>query len=173
MRRCLPSFVLLNCALLPAWGADAPSPAPPACQAALHSLQQAQDQAAAAPQGASAVPRAVTVEHLKALQRRAAVACLGPAAAHAADAPPRSPHVSAAPIALPRPVPLPTLPRAVVAPPAAPAPAPASPRPPLSAAACDAAGCWASDGTRLQRVGPNLVGPHGICTQQGALLSCP
>jgi hypothetical protein len=38
---------------------------------------------------------------------------------------------------------------------------------------CDIGGCWTSDGTRLQRAGPDLVGPRGVCTVQGALAFCP
>lgn len=44
---------------------------------------------------------------------------------------------------------------------------------PVSVTSCDPGGCWASDGTRLQRVGPNLLGPQGFCTTQGALVHCP
>jgi hypothetical protein len=39
--------------------------------------------------------------------------------------------------------------------------------------ACDATGCWASDGTRLLRAGPNLIGPRGICTTSGPFVQCP
>ena len=54
-----------------------------------------------------------------------------------------------------------------------------SPLPPVSVvplksiATCDTVGCWASDGTRLQKVGPNLLGPKGFCTVQGTVLNCP
>jgi hypothetical protein len=53
--------------------------------------------------------------------------------------------------------------------------APATPRtqPPLSVTSCDALGCWANDGTRLQRVGPSLLGPRGYCSTAGTALSCP
>jgi len=51
---------------------------------------------------------------------------------------------------------------------------PAVAPPPLrSVTSCDATGCWANDGTRLQRVGPDLVGPRGVCQQNGAVLACP
>jgi hypothetical protein len=47
-------------------------------------------------------------------------------------------------------------------------------QPPLrSITSCDAGGCWASDGTRLQRMGPSLVGPQGACSVSGSVLSCP
>jgi len=46
--------------------------------------------------------------------------------------------------------------------------------PPPATTLCDAQGCWASDGTRLDRFGPNLLGPKkGVCTLQGSLLHCP
>ena len=39
---------------------------------------------------------------------------------------------------------------------------------------CDAAGCWTSDGRRLERVAPDMfVGPRGICSGQGVMLQCP
>ena len=44
---------------------------------------------------------------------------------------------------------------------------------PGSVVSCDPGGCWASDGSRLQRVGPVLWGPRGACTTQGASLQCP
>jgi hypothetical protein len=51
-----------------------------------------------------------------------------------------------------------------------PLPAPVLPK---SITSCDALGCWASDGTRLQRVGPNLLGPRGFCSAPGGVLQCP
>jgi hypothetical protein len=38
---------------------------------------------------------------------------------------------------------------------------------------CDAYGCNASDGSRLNRVGPTLIGPRGACSTQGPWLLCP
>src|SRR5471030_698953 len=32
---------------------------------------------------------------------------------------------------------------------------------------CDPSGCWTSDGVRLNRLGPLLIGPSGACTVQG------
>ena len=61
----------------------------------------------------------------------------------------------------------------------APLPAPSLPPPPVaidrppSPATCDAGGCWSNDGTHLRHVPPNLVGPAGLCTQQGGLVYCP
>ena len=71
-----------------------------------------------------------------------------------------------------------------VAPTSSPTPTAAAPRTPLAPPAspvekayairsCDAGGCWANDGSRLNRVGPNLWGPRGVCTVQGSLVQCP
>ncbi len=48
----------------------------------------------------------------------------------------------------------------------------AIPRPPVLTT-CDATGCWEANGGRYNRQGPVLLGPRGICTQQGGSLSCP
>jgi len=42
-----------------------------------------------------------------------------------------------------------------------------------AAATNGAVGCWASDGTRVDRFGPNLGGRRGVCTLSGAVLQCP
>ena len=44
---------------------------------------------------------------------------------------------------------------------------------PACATSCDAGGCWDSNGTRYNRMGPTLIGPSGVCSQQGAFLNCP
>lgn len=102
---------------------------------------------------------------LKALQKAAARACLG------ADdnAPPASTRAQP-PISVPR-IAVPALPPAAAG--VARGPAPVQQPPLLSITACDAAGCWASDGTLLQQHGPNLLGPRGFCTRQGTVLNCP
>jgi hypothetical protein len=46
-------------------------------------------------------------------------------------------------------------------------------QPPPVVTSCDAGGCWSSDGTRLNRVGPNLMGPGGVCTVTGKMVHCP
>jgi hypothetical protein len=38
---------------------------------------------------------------------------------------------------------------------------------------CDPSGCWSTDGTRLNRIGPELAGPRGICGVQAGVASCP
>lgn len=130
----------------------------PACRRAVDQLEARE--AAAARDGRSA--RA----ELDAARRQAAVACLGghdaPASAPAArppatgrpTAPPgRPPEGRPPPTGIPTPVPRPAA--------------------PVTITACDATGCWASDGSRLQRVGPNLLGPKGICSTSGSILTCP
>jgi hypothetical protein len=141
-----------------------------ACRQALDALQaqEAAVAAASAPQG-SPQPRAARTR-LLALQREAATACLGGSRAKRRSPPTGATQLLQQPVSVP-PVsaePAPALPQAVQ--PAVTLPAPA---PPLTVTACDAAGCLASDGTRLQWVGPNLLGPRGMCSVQGATLQCP
>lgn len=63
--------------------------------------------------------------------------------------------------------------------PALPAPPKAGPQPPLAiprppvVTACDASGCWDSNGTRYEQQGPVLLGPKGVCTLQAGALNCP
>lgn len=110
----------------------------------------------------------VPTERIEMARRRAALACLGgkagvrerSIAAQPAQAVPGPTITSAAPQT-------PSLP--AVAPPAPPL---AIPRP-SSITSCDAAGCWDSEGRRLNSVGPLLVGPRGPCLVQGALVNCP
>ena len=101
------------------------------------------------------------------LRASAAATCLGSAAL-----PQRPARVVQPPVSVPPPqIDLP----AQVAPQPSPIPAPppvAIGRPPTPAL-CDAGGCWASDGTHLRHVGPDLGLPQGQCTRQGALLACP
>ena len=66
----------------------------------------------------------------------------------------------------------PAPPRSRAEPPAPTRPA-VAPERPYAITSCDAGGCWANDGTRLNRVGPNLVGPRGFCSVQGSLVQCP
>lgn len=60
-----------------------------------------------------------------------------------------------------------------------PAPAAVPPQPPLSIprpaviTTCDPAGCWDSEGHRLNNMGPLIVGPRGLCTLQAGQLNCP
>jgi hypothetical protein len=38
---------------------------------------------------------------------------------------------------------------------------------------CDPAGCWDSEGRRLNQTGPLLMGPRGVCIVQGGIVTCP
>ncbi|MCA0242673.1 MAG: hypothetical protein LCI02_17625 [Proteobacteria bacterium] len=138
--------------------------AQPACRTALRALTVAE----AAAEPASAASAATSSGRLTAARRQAAVACLGPAAA-AASGPPLGarqvlPPAPAMGIGVPRLV----SPSSAAAPPPVPAP-----RPPVSITSCDPVGCWASDGSRLQRAGPMLIGPRGMCSSAAGVLSCP
>jgi hypothetical protein len=141
------------------------------CRKALDALQTQEAAAAASPRSSSQVEgREGGSVHagLKAARHRAAIACLG----GRADSPAPSgrlaqPPMSVAPIKY---APAPSPPES----PSGPALAlPKKVEPLTVVTACDSAGCWASDGSRLQRVGPNLLGPRGLCSVQGMLLHCP
>lgn len=102
---------------------------------------------------------------IEALRRHATLACLGGSGESTRPSPTARPPVAVAPPVADVPAP----------PPAAAAPAP----PPLEIerapviTACDAAGCWTSEGTRLNRAGPILVGPGGACVTSGHVVRCP
>ena len=144
------------------------------CRRALAALNS-QEAAVAETSGASAVAsaddRRLIAAKLTPARREAARACL----ARSLDPPSSSPLV--------RPPPIATAPLAI-APASSPAPSrsTAGPAPPVRPAqverpyaitSCDPGGCWANDGTRLNRVGPSLWGPRGVCTVQGSLVQCP
>jgi hypothetical protein len=140
------------------------------CRQALKTLQAQEDAALAAPQAGrqSGGLRRSPDARLETLRRHAALVCLG----GRADSPPPAqrfaqPPVVVPPVAMARPVQqlaLPTLPTV---------PAPKHVEPPVVTTSCDPLGCWASDGSRLNRVGQNLLGPRGLCGVQGTLLQCP
>jgi hypothetical protein len=150
-------LILLLPAVVALPGAAAPDADPlrsPACTQALQALQAAR---------ASGDPAA------EALRQAAARACLG---------------LSGPPQRLGRPIEPPTVvpPPAIEPPPQRPARfgPPPSPLPPPVAierpsvvTGCDPNGCWADDGTRPQRVGPQPLGPRGPCTVQAGVLPCP
>jgi hypothetical protein len=120
----------------------------PACRRAMDNLDARE---AAAARDRHARPA------LQAAQRQAAAACLG--GRDAASAPRRGaqPPATVTPSRSATPLPTPL----------------ARPAAALTVTACDATGCWASDGSRLQRAGPNLLGPGGqTCSTSGALLHC-
>jgi hypothetical protein len=130
------------------------------CGRALDALQaqEAAMLAVRSPQGAgAATERAALETHRK----RAARECLGKEELAPARTP--RPPVVVSPVTLP--------PSAVPPPPAAPPP-PVHVPPPRTVTQCDPSGCWTSDGIRLNRLGPLLVGPPGACTVQSGVLSC-
>lgn len=135
----------------------------PDCARALAALSVEED-ATIARRSASAPEGAGRTAQLRQLQRAAALACLGAADAPRAE-PAFRPPVSVPGVALRA---VPPSARRSEAPPAA-----VPQRPLVSVTSCDALGCWASDGTRLQRQGSSLLGPRGLCSQVGAVLDCP
>lgn len=101
------------------------------------------------------------------LRRQAATTCLG-----SPNPPTRPARVVQAPIVVPPPTieaptrrPLPPIP-------APPPPAVQVERPP-TISSCDAAGCWVTQGSRLQHVTPNLMGPAGLCALAPGAAGCP
>lgn len=137
----------------------------PECSRALIALAAEEDaiiarRKAASVQGPASAPR------LQSLRRAAATACLGEERA-GPPVPTVRPPPSAPGATMP-PMPSGTAPR-----PSSTALAPVPQKPLLSITNCDANGCWASDGTRLQRQGTSLIGPRGYCSQVGTVLTCP
>lgn len=159
--------LLVLAAGVAASAASAPAGDPmqsPRCTRALEALRahEAQLPASAAQGASSALARAA------ALRRAAQRECLGGPGA----VPPPQMHrepVRVPPVSGAAPVP-PGLPlRPAPAPTAAPAPA----APATFVTACDAGGCWTSDGSYLSRVGGSLFGPRGLCSVVGSTVSCP
>ena len=133
------------------------------CRRALDALK-VQEAAVAALQPAEGA----ALERLASLRQDAARACLGGSAAapvpqRLAQPPVTVPRVTVTPR-------IPPVPPAVVSPPP---PAQGVVGPPVRVVACDATGCWASDGSHLLRAGPSLLGPRGLCSVQGTALRCP
>lgn len=125
-----------------------------ACGAALADLQAAR--AGGAGQG-----------QVETLRSTAAGVCLG-----SATLPTRPSRVVQPPVVVPPP-------QVEVPQRAAPWPAPVLPPPPVAIeraplpAQCGPGGCWADDGSHLRHVPPSLVGPAGLCIQQGGQVYCP
>lgn len=149
-----------------AWAQGADRLKSPECRTALESLTAQEEAAASAPAAGArseGPTTAALARRLEPYRLAAAKACLG----GLPSTPPPSRHLAQPAI---------TVPSAGATPrvtPPAPVPPPRAVTPTLTLTACDAAGCWASDGTRLTRQGIDLVGPRGLCRQQGTLLSCP
>lgn len=147
---------LLLLAAAGAWAQPGDPLKSPECGQAREALDQAR---AAAEQDPA---KAAQVEPLR---KQAARICLG-----VTDDTAPSGRVAQPPQRVPAPVITPPQRPPVFAAPTLPPP-PVIERPPVITA-CDPGGCWDSNGTRLNRAGPNLIGPSGLCTVQGTLLSC-
>jgi hypothetical protein len=129
------------------------------CIAARSALDGALDDALARRAGARA--------RLAQARKDAELACLGRSRGNAqrsgAPDPPQA-------VPLPRIAALPPEPRPAIVPP--PPPPVVIPRA-ATITACDPAGCWDSEGRRLNNAGPLLMGPHGFCSIQGGAVQCP
>lgn len=145
----------------------------PACRQALAEVQ-AQETAALNGRNAkspASAPAGPSPAGLLAMRERAARICLGPGTT--------GPSPSQRTVQQPITVPPANSPRPTVTVPTAPTPTTTAPvvplrsEPLLTVVSCDATACWASDGSRLEKSGPNLIGPRGVCTLQGAVLRCP
>jgi hypothetical protein len=128
-----------------------------ACKAALAELEQVVGEPASD-------SRARRVAQAR---EQAATACLGRSQGRGVRSGAPYPAQSVAPPVATVPRPSPAL-RPVAPPPAA-EPAPRA----AVITSCDPAGCWDSNGQRLNRMGPLLMGPRGACTAQGGLVNCP
>ncbi|HYD74417.1 hypothetical protein [Ramlibacter sp.] len=154
MRVAPAALLLASLSVLPAQGgADDPLKSP-ACGRSIAALEAART----GPAGAAAV---------EGLRRQATQDCLGGSGARTRPSPTTQPPVSVAPpvVDVPQPPPAP-----VAAPPP---PPPVDIERPAVITSCDAAGCWTSDGVRLNRSGPLLLGPGGACVTSGHVVRCP
>lgn len=131
------------------------------CTAARQALALAQQDALAKLDGAK--------DRLASARKHAQLACLGGESGHAHRVAAPDPPIRVPPPVMQAPQPQ----HALVAPAPAP-PAPVSVSRPSAITTCDPGGCWDSQGQRLNRVGPVLIGPRGnACTVQGGLVQCP
>jgi hypothetical protein len=156
----------------PALAQDGDALKTPECRQALGELHQ-QEAAVQAARQADGTPDGDRTRaargRLKTLADQAARACLRASP----DRPVPQGRMAQPPVAVPpSPAagpPRPTAPTRAAAPPALP-----RVDAPVTLTSCDLTGCWASDGTRLQKIGPNqLLGPRGFCSTAGGAVSCP
>ena len=156
--------LLLGLAALHASAAPATgTPGSAGCGKALEALRELEDRVLAAPRDRAEALR----RQLPPARRTAALACLGESG-DGSDTVARPPRVEAPARAVMPPT-LPAIRLPSTSTPSRVAP-PALPR---TLGACDANGCWTSDGIRLQRVGPQLLGPNGFCSTAGNAVQCP
>ena len=163
MRRCRFLFLIASCAVGVTVSGGALRADPlrsPACLDALEALRERE---------AAAAPARSPDARLLALRRRAAAVCLGvrddaaPVSGRQAQAAVSTFDGRSTPAVIATPLP-----------PRSPAPnRPVAAAPPLTTLQCDAVGCSASDGSRLNRMGPDLWGPGGACIALGPVLQCP
>ena len=106
-------------------------------------------------------------ERLATARKHAALACLGPSSGE----PQRSGAPQPAQVVPPPAIAAPRAPTAPPSPTTAPLPQLAIPRP-ATITTCDPAGCWDSDGRRLNQMGPVLMGPRGPCSVHGGVVTC-
>ncbi len=157
-----------------AWSAAAFAedlPGSSACREALQALDRAETaivaaRAASAASGAVGELQPSVAERLLPWRQRVADVCLG----GLTRSPPPSQHTRVPPSPL-----RPDIPSLRAPAPLPPVPTVPLPRfeAPVTVSNCNAATCLGSDGSTLTRVGPNLVGPRGVCTLQGVFLHCP
>jgi len=163
---------LMTLALVAAGGAaqDADPLKSAACTQALDALQghEAALSAAARHEGAGERAAQTMPAKLQELRRQAARDCLG----NRLDATPPAQRPAQPPVTLAPATPAPAT-WAVMPPVPMAAPPPIRMPPLRTLTTCDPTGCWTNDGTRLQRIGSTLFGPLGLCTVQGAVLTCP
>jgi hypothetical protein len=105
--------------------------------------------------------------NVEAVRSAAASTCLGSAAV-----PGRPARIAQTPVVVPPPQ-IDIAPRAATLPPINLPPPPVAIERAPGPALCDANGCWTSGGSQLRHVPPNLVGPAGMCSQQGGAVYCP
>ncbi len=169
MPRCA-VFWFLGCLALPAVAADPPQTA--ASAAALSSAALHSEACEAARSELDALVAAVapgqTIDRVRlAAQRRNVLQqCL-------AQEGPTALRPPSTPIRIPSPAVPPTQAAGIKAPAytaVAPQPLPARP---AAITSCDATGCWDSNGTRLNQLGPQLIGPKGPCTVVAGMATCP
>ncbi|MDF2465162.1 MAG: hypothetical protein K0Q43_3397 [Ramlibacter sp.] len=156
--RLITALALFVCTANGVWAQGGDPLKSPECKAALDELERRVEEKT---EGAARAQRVASA------RRFAATACLGRSEGNARrSGAPDPPQVVRPPVitALP---PAPPLPGMVAPPPPVPIPRP------TVITTCDPAGCWDSEGRRLNNMGPLLMGPRGPCTVQGGLASCP
>ncbi|CAA9436768.1 MAG: hypothetical protein AVDCRST_MAG51-3004, partial [uncultured Ramlibacter sp.] len=105
-------------------------------------------------------------QRVEALRQQATQACLGGGGEARRPSP-----VAQPPLVVPPPII--AVPSQAEPPRPAPLPPPVAIQRPPVLTSCDAGGCWDSQGNRLNRAGPTLIGPGGTCIVSGPVVHCP